>query len=224
MKEDNRTKKDKQIEDSYGIDLREDNKRISTENRRVWEKTRLHAYGYIVVDLQTLDGRTEVRKITPSQRRDIILYYIMTHSGKEIKIKWLAAKLGTRERTIQYELRYLEKEEYIRTEPTILPNGSHGPNRYFYLRTMEDDFFDYKPSLAKVYGPSNSLGLRNWYWNDYKDIPFKENYTHTKSDKIENYTEISAKKEELKYREHKNYVDSLPPIAKKGLRKGRKKK
>ena len=116
MKEDNRAKKDKQIEDSYGIDLREDNKRISTETRRVWEKTRLHAYGYIVVDLQTLDGRTEVRKITPSQRRDIILYYIKTHSGKEIKIKWLAEKLGTQERTIQYELRALHQRKLYKLQ------------------------------------------------------------------------------------------------------------
>lgn len=136
----------------------------------------------------------------------------------------MAEKLGTQERTIQYELRALEKGEYIRTEPTILSNGSHGPNCYFYLRTMEDEFFDYNPSLAKVYGPSNSLGLRNWHWNDYKDIPFKENYTHTKSDKIENYTEISAKREELKYREHKSYTATLPPIAKKGMSKSKKKK
>lgn len=198
--------------DLEDVDLSSDDKRISTSMRRTWEHTRAGGYGYVEVELLDMDGNVEIRKITSDQRRAIIAYYIATHEGEAVKVKFFAKKLGTKERTIQYELRWLEKKGFIKKKETVLPNGGHGPNRYFKGREYETEFYDFHPTLAKVYGPANTLGLRNWHWKDYKDIPFVENESHTEQDKYENYLELTKRRDINDKKIDKNITATKPPF------------
>ncbi|MFA6620530.1 MAG: winged helix-turn-helix domain-containing protein [Bacilli bacterium] len=204
------------------VDLSQDNKRVPTSVRRIWEEARAGGYGYIEVPLYDVEGYTEIRKITSDQRKAIIAYYIATHNGKSVSVRFLADKLGTKERTIQYELRWLEKKGYIKREETMLSNGGHGPNKYYRANEYEEgEFYDFHPTFAKIYGPSNTLGLRNWHWKDYKDIPNRENSTHTQQDKYENYLELTKKRRINDKKVLHNSVQARSPLVRK---RGRSKK
>ena len=66
-------------------------------------------YGYIeFVDPRQLknDGWDdeiipEIRKPTPAEREEIVLNFIREHSGKSVRVSWLAEKLAVSDRTIQ---------------------------------------------------------------------------------------------------------------------------
>ncbi len=187
----------------------QDEKRIQTCQRRYYAGTnyRLNKYGYIVVSPMTEEEDALVRKITPQQRKCIILYYIKTHSMKPFKVSFLAKKLGCQVRSIQYDLRYLEKGGYIRRIPYDAENNATMEWGYLYVDAIDDRFFRIEPTIRKLYGKANSLGLREWHWDDYKTIPGMTDEYHTGFDKQENYEELLAKKKKQeKLRDHAEYV------------------
>lgn len=202
-------------DDFYDDD--DDDGAITPDERRAALCIRPWHHGYIEVKLGDMPEDIELRKITPHQRRMVILYYVKTHSGKRTGFGDSFARLmGTERRTIQYDIRALVKEGLIRLEPTFDRKGRNAHNRYFYEVRKEsvDHFFAMKPTIERVYSKENFLGLRNWHWEDYKVIFGMEDDYHTKRDKMRNYEELCGKRAEI-WRTIRAYDSrKIPPIAK----------
>lgn len=74
-----------------------------------------------------------MRKPTPEERREIVINYIIKHSGQRIDIAKLAQKLAVSKRTIQSLLSKLKAEGLIAIEPTFDSFGFQGHNKYSYI-------------------------------------------------------------------------------------------
>ncbi len=199
----------------------EDGKRITTAERRYYAGTndRLGKYGYIIVRPMTEEQDAVVRKITPLQRRCIILYYVKTHKGKPISISFLAKKLGCEDRTIQYDLKYLYKHGHVvQFRNFDEKTKAQLANIYVFREAIDNPFFLLNPTLRKVYGKANYLGLREWHWDDYKTIPGVCDEYHNAFDKYENLVELNEKKaKQRKLREKAEYdhVATYPALEKR---------
>lgn len=199
----------------------EDEKRITTAQRRYFAGTneRLGKYGYIIVKPMTEEEDALVRKITPKQRRCIILYYIKTHKRKPISIPFLAEKLGCEDRTIQYDFKYLYKHRHVAKFRNFdKKNNAQLANIYVFKKAIEDPFFRLNPTIRKAYGKANCLGLREWHWDDYKTIPGVCDEYHNAFDKYENLQELNEKKaEQKKLREKAEYdhIATYPALEKR---------
>jgi hypothetical protein len=165
-----------------------------------------------------------VRKITPFQRRCILLYKIQLADGKGMIMRMTAFFLCCKERTLQYDLRWLEKKGYITIEPTVDKNGATSFNRYHFVRAIESEFYDFKPTITKVYAQGNPLALREWHWDDYKTIPGVEDEYHNAYDKYEALGELNKKKAAQKKIVHKRRIETFPPMVKENMRKAKKNK
>ena len=196
---------------------KEDDKRIPTYERRNYANTgsRLGTYGYVVVKPLDDEHDALVRKITPFQRRCILLYKIQLADGKGMIMRMTAFFLGCKERTLQYDLRWLEKKGYITIESTVDKNGATSFNRYHFVRAIESEFYDFKPTITKVYAQGNPLALREWHWDDYKTIPGVNDDYHNAFDKYENYVELSAKKRKKRKIEDERLTEVRSPILNK---------
>ncbi len=189
-----------------------DEKRITTAERRYFADTnnKFGKYGYIVVSPMTEEQDAVVRKITPEQRRCIILYYVQTHNRKKINVSFFAKKLGCEVRSIQYDLRYLQKHGYLMRIPSGNNNNyGRAENIFNFKKPLDCTFYRLEPSLRKVYGKANSLGLREWHWDDYKTIPGIFDEYHNSFDKFENFIELNEKKEKIKRLQLKAEYDHL---------------
>ena len=199
----------------------EDEKRITTAERRYYAGTndRLGKYGYIIVRPMTEEQDAVVRKITPLQRRCIILYYVKTHKAKPISISFLAKKLGCEDRTIQYDLKYLYKHGHVvQFRNFDEKTKAQLANIYVFREAIDNPFFLLNPTLRKVYGKANYLGLREWHWDDYKTIPGVCDEYHNAFDKYENLVELNEKKaKQKKFREKAEYdhVATYPALEKR---------
>lgn len=203
-----------------------DTKRVPTYERRRYAGTeqKLGKYGYICVLPATDEDDAVIRKITPSQRRCIILYHVEKHDGKPFNIRRMAKDLAVEDRTIQYDLRWLEKHGHISIEPRSDPKKGTVENSYHFRHCIESEFYDFKPTIRKAYGLPNSLGLREWHWDDYKTIPGMTDEYHNAYDKYEAVTELNGKKAAQKKIIHKRTMETFPPMVRKNMRKAKKKK
>ena len=158
----------------------------------------------------TEDQDAVVRKITPMQRRCIILYYIKTHKGQAIKLSFFAKKLGCEMRSIQEDFKYLYRHHHV-AKFINHDEKNHGrlENFYYCVKPIENKFYRLQPTLRKVYGKANSLGLREWHWDDYKTIPGVCDEYHNSFDKFENFIELNEKKEKIKKLQVKAEYDHL---------------
>ena len=190
----------------------QDEKRIQTCQRRYYAGTnyRLNKYGYIVVSPLTEEEDALVRKITPMQRRCIILYWIKTCKNKPFNVPYFAKKLGCNERSIQYDLKYLKRNGHIvRFVQFDEKTGAQLENVYVFRKPIDNPFYRLKPTLRKVYGKANYLGLREWHWDDYKTIPGMTDEYHTAFDKRENLEELNEKKARQKKLKEKAEYDNF---------------
>ena len=67
------------------------------------EEENYRKYGIVILELYDETLRTPVyhyRKSTPSDRKEIILNYIIDYSGAPIKVNYLSSKLAVSDRTI----------------------------------------------------------------------------------------------------------------------------
>lgn len=207
-----------------------DEKRIPTYRRREIAGTneKVGKYGYVLI--KPLDDYHDaiIRKVTPFQRKCILLYYVETHDGTSFPISKFTFPLGINDRSIQYDLRWLEKNGYLRSEKTYGEKGEEKANVYHFLKPLEDEFYDRKPTIRRVYAKSNPLILRQWHWDDYKTIPGRNDEYHNAFDKYENFMELSEKKEEMKNAEWTEFVEKnvskpMKRILKKEIRRNLKK-
>lgn len=200
----------------YFCGMKNDEKRITTDDRRTFKYIYPRHHGYIEVELGPDDF--ELRKINPHQRQMVILYYIKLHDGEKIMFdEEFAIKLGAKQRIIQYDLAFMEKKGWIRIEPTFDKKGRNSYNRYWNMVRKEafDHFYGMKPTIARVYSVKNFLGLRNWHWEDYKVIMGYDDSYHTKWDKIENYDELRSKRKDIKQTLHAYDLRKLSPYLKR---------
>ena len=68
------------------------------------ENENYRKYGIVILEAYDKTLRTTVyhqRKPTPSERKEIILNYIIDNSGAPIKVNYLSSKLAVSDRTIQ---------------------------------------------------------------------------------------------------------------------------
>ena len=152
----------------------------------IMKEKRKGKYGYVeFVDKRKLryDGyddniEPEFRKPTPAEREEIILNFIRAHSGKSIRVWWLAEKLGVSDRTIQKILKKFEEKSLIRRTPLFTDTGKQRGNILTYLGE-QTPIKKTDLTLKKLYDPDNPCGFRDWDWEYYKFIPgyYDENFT-----------------------------------------------
>ena len=103
------------------------------------EEENYRKYGIVILEVYDGTLRTTVyhyRKPTPSERKEIILNYIIDNSGTPIKINYLSSKLAVSDRTIQKIIKELSNEGLIKVEPCFI-NGRQSGNKITYIGTLE---------------------------------------------------------------------------------------
>lgn len=203
-----------------------DEKRIPTYVRREVAGTngKTGNYGYVLIKPMDDYHDAIIRKVTPFQRKCILLYYVERHDGRSFPISKFTRPLGVNDRSIQYDLRWLERNGYLKTEKRYGSKGEQISNLYFFLKPITDGFYDRKPTIRRIYAKNNPLILRQWHWDDYKTIPGRNDEYHNAFDKYENFMELSEKKEEMKNAEWTEFVEKnmskpMKRILKKEIRK-----
>jgi len=161
-------------------------------------------YGYIeFIDERKLknDGyddqvEPEIRKPTPAEREEIVINYIKAHSGRILKIGWLAQQLAVSDRTIQTLLRKLEKKGLIKITPVYTKTGKQKGNRISYIG-KDKKVPPNGLTLELLYDPDNPCGFRDYYWDEYKFIPGYYTKEFTKSDAAMQYFSLCDHMREL---------------------------
>ena len=77
------------------------------------EEENYRKYGIVILEVYDETLRTTVyhyRKPTPSERKEIILNYIVKNSGTPIKVGYLSSKLAVSDRTIQKIIKELTSD------------------------------------------------------------------------------------------------------------------
>ena len=84
------------------------------------ENENYRKYGIVILEVYDKTLRTTVyhyRKPTPSERKEIILNYIIDNNGTPIKVNYLSSKLAVSDRTIQKIIKELVSEGLIKVVP-----------------------------------------------------------------------------------------------------------
>lgn len=140
---------------------------MKTGEKIPWQHNR---YGFVMVYC----GRNEygqrvheLRKLSPSQRRSIVLSCLRENRGASIKIHWLAEKLGVSDRTIQNDIRHWEQLGILKKNACYDENGRQTGNSYELLVKASVGTGRHY-TLKSLYQMSNPLGYRTWFWDDFK--------------------------------------------------------
>ena len=163
------------------------------------EEGNYRKYGIVILETYDETLRTTVyhyRKPTLSERKEIILNYIIDNSGTSIKVNYLSSKLAVSDRTIQKIVSELTNEGLIKVEPCFI-NGRQSGNKITYIgkpriKTGKE------LTLELLYDVSNPYGFRDWDWMDFKlhpDLDLEE--------RINQFEILREHKEELRKRREK---------------------
>ena len=158
-------------------------------------------YGIVILEVYAETLRITVyhyRKPTPSERKEIILNYIIDNSGTPIKVNYLSSKLAVSDRTIQKIIKELANEWLIKVESCFI-NGRQSGNKITYIgkpriKNGKELTLDLLYDINKLYG------FRDWDWVEFKlhpDLDLEE--------RINQFEILKDHKEELK-KEEKNFL------------------
>ena len=136
------------------------------------EEENYRKYGIVILEVYDETLRTTVyhyRKPSPSERKEIILNYIIENSGTPIKINYLSSKLAVSDRTIQKIIKELSNEGLIKVESCFI-NGRQSGNKITYIgkprvKTGKE------LTLDILYDISNPYGFRDFDWEEFKINP-----------------------------------------------------
>lgn len=182
-----------------------DKKLTQTADRRHHAMPQYNQYGQLVLDAVKGDpDDCIVRKISPSERKILLLKWIYDHNGAILRDYLLGYALAVNDRTIRNDLHNLVKEGFIRREEVQDKNGGTLGVKYYYVKGFYKDFIPFVPTIKKAHSKNNSLGLRDWLWVDYKWIQNTYDIFHTKTDQAENWDELKSKKKKVKEIKLKN--------------------
>lgn len=163
------------------------------------ENENYRKYGIVIIEVYDETLRTTVyhyRKPNPSERKEIILNYIIDNSGNPIKVNYLSSKLAVSDRTIQKIIRELVIEGLIKVESWFI-NGRQSGNKITYIgkpriKTGKE------LTLDLLYDITNPYGFRDWDWGEFKlhpDLDLEE--------RINQFEILKDHKEELRKRREK---------------------
>jgi len=141
------------------------------------EEENYRKYGIVVIEAYDKTLYTTVyhlRKPTPSERKEIILNYIIDNSGTPIKVNFLSTKLAVSDRTIQKIIKELIIEGLIKVEPYFINNKQSG-NKITYIELPRTKTGK-ELTLELLYDISNPYGFRDWDWEEFKLHPDLETY------------------------------------------------
>ena len=163
------------------------------------EEENYRKYGIVILEIYDENLRTIVyhyRKPTPSERKEIILNYIVKNSGTPIKVGYLSSKLAVSDRTIQKIIKELSSEGLIKVESWFI-NGRQSGNKITYIG--EPRIKNGKElTLDLLYDINNPYGFRDWDWGEFKlhpDLDLEE--------RINQFEILKDHKEELRKRREK---------------------
>jgi len=156
---------------------------------------------YAIVILEAYDEtlRTTIyhyRKPTLSERKEIILNYIIDNSGIPIKVNYLASKLAVSDRTIQKIIKELSNEGLIKVQSCFI-NGRQSGNRITYIGEPRIKT-DKELTLDLLYDINNPYGFRDWDWGEFKLHPELD-----LEERINQFEILKDYKEELRKRREK---------------------
>ena len=155
-------------------------------------------YGQLMIGEPDEDENYEVRKITPDERKLILLKYVHDHDGEIFRSEPISKALAVNTRTIRKDMAELVFRGYIAKEMAFDKNGGTLGPRYFYKGGLNPDLQEFLPSIRKAHMQSNPLGLRDWLWQDYKTVVGMCDYWHTYYEKEENFEELTEMKKIIK--------------------------
>ena len=127
------------------------------------ENENYRKYGIVIIEVYDETLRTTVyhyRKPAPSERKEIILNYIIDNSSTPIKVNYLSSKLAVSDRTIQKIIKELSNEGLIKVESCFI-NGRQSGNKITYIgepriKTGKE------LTLDLLYDITNPYGFRDW--------------------------------------------------------------
>ena len=163
------------------------------------EEENYRKYGIVILEVYDETLRTIVyhyRKPTPSERKEIILNYIIDNSDTPIKVNYLSSKLAVSDRTIQKIIKKLSNEGLIKVEPCFI-NGRQSGNKITYIgepriKTGKE------LTLDLLYDITNPYGFRDWDWREFKLYPDLD-----LEERINQFEILKDHKEELRERREK---------------------
>lgn len=136
------------------------------------ENENYRKYGIVILEVYDERLRTTVyhyHKPTPSERKEIVLNYIIDNSGTPIKVNYLSSGLAVSDRTIQKIIKELSNEELIKVESCFI-NGRQSGNKITYIgkpriKTGKE------LTLDLLYDITNPYGFSDWDWGEFKLHP-----------------------------------------------------
>lgn len=163
------------------------------------ENENYRKYGIVILEVYDETLRTTVyhyRKPTPSERKEIVLNYIIDNSGTPIKVNYLSSKLAVSDRTIQKIIKELASGGLIKVEPCFI-KGRQSGNKITYIgepriKTGKE------LTLDLLYDITNPYGFRDLDWMDFKLHPDLE-----LDERIRQYDYLKDHKEKLRKRREK---------------------
>lgn len=163
------------------------------------ENENYRKYGIVIFEVYDETLRTTVyhyRKPTTSERKEIILNYIIDNSGTPIKVNYLSVKLAVSDRTIQKIIKELANKGLIEVEPCFI-NGRQSGNKITYIGEPKIKTGK-ELTLDLLYDITNPYGFRDWDWGEFKlhpDLDLEE--------RINQFEILKDHKEELRKRREK---------------------
>ena len=160
------------------------------------EEESYRKYGIVILEVYDETLRTTIyhyRKPTPSERKEIILNFIIDNSGTPIKVNYLSSSLAVSDRTIQKIIKELANESLIKVESCFV-NGRQSGNKITYIgepriKTGKE------LTLDLLYDITNPYGFRDWDWGGFKLHPDLE-----LNDRIRQFDILKNHKEKLRKR------------------------
>ncbi len=160
------------------------------------ENENYRKYGIVILEVYDKALRTTVyhyRKPTPSERKEIVLNYIIDNDSSSIKVNYLSSKLAVSDRTIQKIIKELANDGLVKVEPCFI-NGRQSGNKITYIGESRAKTGK-ELTLDLLYDINNPYGFRDWDWGEFKlhpDLDLEE--------RINQFEILKEHKEELRKR------------------------
>ncbi len=112
------------------------------------------------------DGNIQFRKVNAKERLVLLQYYFRRRSGRILKIKNIAKAFHVSDRTIQADIKKLEKDRIIKRIPIYNNMGFQQGNKIMYTGSKER-LNGKEPSIDKIFDERNPMKLRDFEWTDF---------------------------------------------------------
>lgn len=103
------------------------------------------------------------RKVTPRERREIVINTVIESRGRPFSIRRLAELLAVSDRTLQLLMKSLKDEGLIQASPRYGKNGARKSNSYRYTGAP-CKFYGSGLDLNALYDLKHNSGFRDWSW------------------------------------------------------------